>query len=613
MRRIWLLLNSIVWLWTIGNAWTVVPGDETRFDADDYEPLPNEQYMAGNGLNGDGELPPALVNSTPWIVNASDTVTVELLCVLDHSFCAKVLDAISHAVDYFTEVVHLRRRIVVRAAYYEFCDHVCANDTYGMGAPANQFTLPFKDGDMNFVYPQALAKQLSPYDYTSSWSNYDIMIELNHDPYTNALAFTKNNSLVHQRNGTSDDQMNPIVPQGGKYWFRTDGDLETILPHQIDFEYIVLHQVLHGAGFTSSWAAYFANEASPFRTLLETVVPVHDLMMLTPSPYWMVEPTNGGPTYVTGFQPTMIFDKYLYLDNGTTSLMEIGFDMQDFCAQGADAFIIHFVQLFRASPSSALARRLYTQLDQAQSALTFRLFDNVTLASPIPLTNITFNASQPNETLASVDINDYIQQVYQELPLLTGHASLNALNHHEQPSRLFRPGVSLAHVDDSQQHSLDFIMTSTYQEGITLQAWTQHVYDRHPSIFYLATVNSTATPHPSPHNASDEIPATPLKKKSRYLSPIGPGILRILETLGYDTVLDTPPVNNDVSSSAFSAPRPEKKRCGDVSHAATLKSPPSKSKLASQANHLWPTCAWFSLNSLFYIVVVLFLLTDRLF
>ncbi|KAI8066638.1 hypothetical protein BC940DRAFT_319791 [Gongronella butleri] len=592
----------------------------------------------GTGFDDDDALPPSLANSEPWVVNATDKVTVELLCIIDHDFCAKVLDAIRHAVGYFTELVYLRRQLVIRAVYYEFCDHVCANDTYGMGSPAKQFTLPFKDGDMNFAYPQALAKQLSPYEYTGTWTGHDIVIELNHDPYMMAL-LPLNASDASTGGGST--MANGSIPRGGKYWFRADGTNESILPYQVDFESIVLHQLLHGVGFASSWAAYFSSEASPFRTLLEQVVPVHQLKMLTPNPYWTVEPVNGGPTYMTGFQPTMIFDKFLYLDNGSTSLMEMGFAMQEFCAQGNDAFILHFVQQLQASPISAMARQLYDVLDQAKSPLTFQF-------TPPPASNTATNGSGTCPVISSasgasnattmvvpmavpeedgdqgngndddnarMDINEYLQRVYRGVPLLSSHSSLNALDHHEQPSRLFRPGVSLAHVDDTREHGLDFIMTATYQEGTTLQAWTQKVYRHHPALFYELTSDAAAsqnwtsapTSEDDDNDAGNSAPPrvpTIITKKKRYASPIGPGILRILQAMGYNTILaPLPPADASSSSSSRSsvASHQEKKRCND---AYGMKPPPSKTKLANPANPRLRLPGIVSLNSVLCLVSI---------
>ncbi|CAO3598647.1 unnamed protein product [Absidia cylindrospora] len=497
-------------------------------DADDYEPLPNNQFSTGPGLHEDGTLPTTLIDSVPWRANASDLVAVELLCTLDDQFCSKVLVALQTAAQDFTHVVHLKTKLVIRAAYYEFCDHICANDTYGLGAPSSQFTLPFKDGDMNFIYPQALAKQLSPYEYTTSWVYHDVMIELNHDPYMNAIDME---AVRH------DDRWNGTgIPPFGKYWFKGDPDIQS---YQIDFEYILLHEILHGMGFVSSWAAYFDNTASPFHTLLDGIFNPTDLQFVTPSPYWSIQPPTG-PTYVTGFQPTMIFDKFLFITppatNSTktaensknspptmenhTSLMDLGFTLQDFCVPGDEAFIIHFVQAFQKSTQSHEAKQLYSMLTE-EHALTFQF--GPTLVNHNNTDNGTYN------------IMDYLNETYTHMDLLTGEQTLNALDHHEQSGRLFRPGVAIAHVGNELRDTPDFVMTSTYRQGKTLQQLVDEVYSKVPVIHYKVALNESTT------------------VERVYKSPIGPGILRMLDAIGYVTVLDgshtnySVPVYNDGS------------------------------------------------------------------
>ncbi|CAO3612463.1 unnamed protein product [Cunninghamella blakesleeana] len=468
-------------------------------DDDDYQPLPGDHYPLGVGSQ-DNSLPKSLVNSTALRANISEFISVELLCVIDDQFCIKVFDSFKDAAQELTHVIHLKDNILIRAAYYEFCDHSCANNTFGLGAPSSQFTLPFKDDDMDFLYPQALAKQLSPYKHPSAWATHDILIELNHDPYMNAIhSETVRHEDNNGWNGTG-------IPPFGKYWFKRDPEIKS---YQIDFQYIILHEILHGLGFISSWAAYFSNDISPFRTLLNEVFDPIDLQLVTPSLYWTVQ-APAGPTFVTGFQPTMIFDKFLYvhsdvppssfLENDNdgnhtnknkssvllsnyTSLMELGFNMQDYCVQGYEAFIINFVQSFKKSNQSQQSHQLYSMLSQGHP--------------------LTFEFGLPNITTSPT----------------TGNQVLNSLIHHEQSGRLFRPGIMIAHLDDKLHNTPDFIMTTTYQQGKTLEQIVDEVYKNVPKINYQHIFNKTAS------------------IERVYKSPIGPGILRILDIMGYTTAL----------------------------------------------------------------------------
>lgn len=151
-------------------------------------------------------------NTTIQYTNTSDPlVQYDLECKADDVFCAKVSKAVGSAIDEFARVINVKNSLLIKVAYYSFCDKTCANDTYGWGSPTSQFTLPFEDGaDLNYVYPQALAKQLAPYSSTSVWSKYDIEIEINHDVYVNATDIEQ--ALNDGWNGSG-------TPPNGIYWF----------------------------------------------------------------------------------------------------------------------------------------------------------------------------------------------------------------------------------------------------------------------------------------------------------------------------------------------------------------------------------------------------------
>jgi len=77
-------------------------------------------------------------------------------------------------------------------------------------------------------------------------------------------------------------------------FFRGDGN---IAPNQFDFEYIILHEIIHGLGFASSWNNYFGQ------------LQIFDA--LSPDPSFLDEVTTiNDPVKFTGFEETA-FDKYM--------------------------------------------------------------------------------------------------------------------------------------------------------------------------------------------------------------------------------------------------------------------------------------------------------------
>ncbi|KAF7723476.1 plasma membrane localization protein [Apophysomyces ossiformis] len=429
---------------------------------------------------------------TQYKANVSSLVQVMLFCDLEPSFCTKVQTAFAAATVEFIKVVNIKNSLVLTSYYYRFCDNQCLNDTIAWAEPASQFTLPFQDGaDLNYIYPQALAKQLVPYGHTSSWDDWDIVMAINHDYYLSEVNLNK----AYENGWTGAG-----VPPGGKFWFQNDS---TIRSGQVDLKYVFLHEILHGAGFVSSWADYFSHEASPFRQLLQDVMDLIELQLLTPSPLWYIK-KQMGPIYMIGFQPTMIFDKFLMnvdsQDNRSSrqSLADLGFDMQNFCVESEteNAYISNFVQLFNRYGKSIPARELWLSISRNQT-LEFEF-------APPAITNSSFNS------------NRYLKEKYTHMILATGSGAMNSRL--EQGDLIFRPSLSNAHVDQLYAFTPDFLMTDHFRTGQTLEEIVKDAYEDQEVITYPVTLNGTVI-------------------NQVYQSPIGPGILRMLDTMGYSTVL----------------------------------------------------------------------------
>ncbi|KAI8086829.1 uncharacterized protein B0P05DRAFT_635537 [Gilbertella persicaria] len=435
--------------------------------------------------------------------NTTNTIVqYDLECKADTVFCDKVSKAIAAAIDELTRVINIKNSLLILVKYHSFCEKICANDTFGWGSPTSQFTLPFEDGaDLNYVYPQALAKQLAPYSSTSVWSKYDIEIEINSDLYL-----------------MDSEEAN------GKYWFVNES---RITPDQIDFRYLVLHELLHGLGFLSSWAAYFWTKASPFRILVDGVIDPLELQLVTPGPYWFIH-QDTGPAYVTGFQPNMIFDKYLvHMDpetNTNASLSDMAFDMQNFCVQNSDAFIVNFLHAFNAANQSTTAHKLWLSLSQPET-LQFRF-------QPPSIANSSYNHIP------------YLQQTYQNMTLLTGNDLFQVFYFEQTDPTINRPGLMISHLGDQYQNTVDFLMTQHYHVGQTLEILTNTFYQAIPSIDY----------HVSLSNGT--------RVTNKYKSPIGPGILRILDSIGYSTVLTN---TNYTTDGSVKTPR-SRSICDDSNH-----------------------------------------------
>ncbi|KAG2207665.1 hypothetical protein INT47_011785 [Mucor saturninus] len=459
-----------------------------------------------------------LFTREPNVTDINEVVQVKLYCEIDNTHCAKVQAALVSAAYRLSDVLNFRNQIVIKASYYSFCLNRCSNSTLGWGTPSSQFTLiSLDEADSNFIYPQALAKQIrAPYTDISSWASYDLAVDINHDIYNNEM---------------DSDGI-------GGFYFANDSS--SIEDHQVDLEYVVLHQMIHGLGMLSSWAPYFSDSTSPFQELLKGLIPSDNLKMMTPSPNWFVK-HDTGPAYVTGFQPNLIFDKFLKLfipaKNITADLVEYSFDMQGFCiADSPNSFIVNFMNSFlNNATQSSRAKAMYVSLSTSKT-LTFR-----------------FTRTNNNHTLYNT--NPYLNSTYDSIQLMTGPDVLSSLQ-----EAYYRPGVSISHVDDDYSTTPDFLMTHHFVKGKTLQMLIEDGYTDIPIIKYNLTisklVNITTVVHNTTVNTTEKRDET---IEYVYKSAIGPGILRILETIGYSTVL----TNTNYTTSVIKTNKPDSD-CDDI-------------------------------------------------
>ncbi|KAI9487723.1 MAG: hypothetical protein EXX96DRAFT_472668 [Benjaminiella poitrasii] len=476
--------------------------------------------------------------NTAQYTNTSDPlVQYDLDCRFNDNFCAKVSRAVWAAIDKFSEVVNIKNSLLIKVNYYSFCEeYTCANDTFGWGSPTSQFILPFEDGaDLNYVYPQALAKQLAPYSSTSVWSKYDVQININHDVYVNSADGWNGEGLA----------------SNGVFWFFNDSDSQTIGPKQVDFRYIVLHELLHGLGFLSSWAAYFWTDKSPFRILVNGVIDPLELQLVTPGPYWFINQETG-PAYVTGFQPTMIFDKFLVnVDTelnvtSVSQLSDLAFDMQNFCVQDSNAFIVNFIRAFNAANQSTTAHKLWISMSKPET--------------------LTFQFQPPTVANSSYNLIPYLNQTYRSMTLLTGEDIFSGANFEYVDPTVNRPGLMISHLDDQYMNTTDFLMTNVYHRGKPLEELVEMFYREIPVIKYNMSVSRTNS--------------TIVER--RYMSPIGPGILRILDSMGYSTVLTK---TNYTTDGNVKTPK-SRSLCDDSNANHGLKSSTSSSSSSSHGTRL---------------------------
>jgi len=239
--------------------------------------------------------------------NATNMFQITLTCLdPDKVQCNKVQRAFNLAGEILTGSLVLKTPITVNATYTDFCKSFndCPTNgflTLGGAAPAR--TIPLKDTDNKTrFFPQALVKQMNP-PSRPQFSSFDILAMFN--------------SVAN-------------------FWF--EDDTTPIRQDQSDFTFVILHELVHGLGFTSSWDDYINQ------------VP----QALTPD----VTPAGSGSSFQFS---EFSFDKFMVL-------MSTGQRMSDITAQlnafstGAGAQIRDinaFASAFTTSPQYQIAKNTF--------------------------------------------------------------------------------------------------------------------------------------------------------------------------------------------------------------------------------------------------------------
>ncbi|CAG8530805.1 566_t:CDS:2 [Acaulospora colombiana] len=160
--------------------------------------------------------------------NASNMFVIHFTCgIKNSSLCAKVNAALEEAGNIISSTLTLNTPINLNASFLDFCKNFgkCGGSGLVMlGGATPARTIPLQDDDgLVRLYPQALVKQFQ-YQHHPQFSPFDITAMFN--------------------------------SAGSNYWFQGD---PPICPDQQDFLYVVLHEIIHGLGFASSWQDYINN------------------------------------------------------------------------------------------------------------------------------------------------------------------------------------------------------------------------------------------------------------------------------------------------------------------------------------------------------------------
>ncbi|ORX89324.1 hypothetical protein K493DRAFT_340718 [Basidiobolus meristosporus CBS 931.73] len=191
---------------------------------------------------------------------------VSFKCTESVVTCEKAKATFQIAFDILRNVIDFKRTVNVKAAYVNYCEDMdwCHSSLLGYAGPARSIKLNDSDGKRR-LYPQALVKQMELSE-VPEFSGVDIQATFNSE---------------------------------ARFWFQVDPN--PIKRRQYDFLSVILHELIHGLGFTTQWDNYFK-------------------IGLTPRPNFQ-NLRNGGTRFV-GFTENA-FDQYLAEYPSMTRLTEI--------------------------------------------------------------------------------------------------------------------------------------------------------------------------------------------------------------------------------------------------------------------------------------------------
>ncbi|RHZ89518.1 hypothetical protein Glove_13g13 [Diversispora epigaea] len=318
-------------------------------------------------------------------------------CYSTAALCYKIKEAFDDAGKELSKTLKLKQIIYVNATFTDLFDKTL------LGSARSARMIPLISSDnIKRLYPQALVKQFS-FDPHPEYNEYDIIARFN---------AAKN------------------------WWFRSDN--VEISTDQTDFYTVVLHELIHGLGFLSSWS-------------------------------YNLEHLDGEGT--TGLTPTI---KYNFISNKFTGFMENIFD--------------RYVMFVRNNVISTSTSYTY-QLNLAVANGT--IFD--TYSDFVAEVKSSSQWKYAKSALISATTDYYLQFS----PAMD--ASWDYYFYLESGIS-YKPGSSISHISTLYKDTSDFLMTWELDRGVTIEELTI---------------------------------------QGKYTSPIGPRILSVLESIGYET--DTHP------------------------------------------------------------------------
>jgi hypothetical protein len=281
-------------------------------------------------------------------------------CTADATTCTKARDAFVRAGQRLQVALKITTPIVVKGTFRSFCQgqSTCAlRNTLGQASAAS-----FLLGPDGYMYPQALYKHIS--SAPTQYAAQDIIAEFNSD---------------------------------FNFYFG-DGKIQ---PSQVDFELVLLHELVHGLGLTTSWNTWF-KDAYPVDTSQDYLTPSFTVRMAPGTSSQNIQNINFG-----NWQPLQAFDRAMATQAGK-SLIENYNRVTAF--SGSGAALPGFLTGFKVSgdPYNA-AKEVYSYATAGPRNLVYNVPNEAQFASGETIYLQTYaNQYLQGSSIAHFDLQSYV-------------------------------------------------------------------------------------------------------------------------------------------------------------------------------------------------------------
>ncbi|ORX88400.1 hypothetical protein K493DRAFT_341321 [Basidiobolus meristosporus CBS 931.73] len=276
-------------------------------------------------------------------------MNLNFYCTADKAQCNKVQAAFDTAFKLISNVVVLKEPLTVNASFVHFCeeygecnaqyrilgrpsnstgDFECRDSQVqtGSAGPARTIVLTDEDGRKR-SFPQALLKQKGLTKHPK-FSPYDIVATFNADV---------------------------------DFWFEGDGMIKST---QSDFLFVIIHELIHGLGFSSAWMDY-----------------INDMpQYLTPN----ILISNSSDLYVFAGFVENVFDKFLVEYPSLRPLSEVT-DVLNTFASGPGTVFHHEEEFSKTFSSSTQSKEATRMLHLSTTGKTLAFFPKNTTGSNTPI------------------------------------------------------------------------------------------------------------------------------------------------------------------------------------------------------------------------------------